>query len=48
MQQKPEAANQNLDTQALLEIVMRNIPATKEVAEAYGFTTRNEAPRKAA
>ena len=48
MQQKPEAVNQNLDTQHQLEIVMRNIPATKEVAEAYGFTTRNEAPRKAA
>ena len=48
MQHKTEAVNQNLDTQALLDIIMRNIPASKEVAEAYGFTTSNEAPRKAA
>ena len=48
MQQKPEAANQNLDTQALLEIIMRNIPATKEIVEAYGLATDKEARRKAA
>ena len=48
MQQKPEAVNQNLDLQALLEIVIRNIPAAKDIAEAHGFTTTDDAPRKAA
>ena len=48
MQKKPVAVNQNLDTQALLEIIMRNISATKVIAEAYGLAMNNEARRKAA
>jgi hypothetical protein len=48
MQQKPEALNQNLDLQVLLEIIVRNIPAARELAEVYGFTTTNDAPREAA
>jgi tRNA threonylcarbamoyladenosine modification (KEOPS) complex Cgi121 subunit len=48
MQQKPVAVNQNLDTQALLEIIMRNIPATRQISEAYDLTARNEGRRKAA
>ena len=48
MQKKPVSVNQSLDTQALLDIIMRNIPATKVIAEAYGLTTNIEARRKAA
>ena len=48
MQQRPEAVNQNLDLQLLLEIVIRNIPAAKEIAETQGLTTINDAPREAA
>ena len=48
MQQKPEAVNQNLNLQAMLEIVIRNIPVAKDIAEAHGFTMTNGAPRKAA
>jgi hypothetical protein len=48
MQQKPEAVNQNLDLQTLLKIVIRNIPVAKDIAEAHGFTTTDDAPRKAA
>jgi hypothetical protein len=48
MQHQHKPINQNLDVPALLKIVMRNIPATKEIAEAHGFVTSNEAPRRAA
>lgn len=48
MQHKAEAVIHNVDTQALLDIIMRNIPATKVVAEGYGFTKSNEAGSKAA
>ena len=48
MQQNPQAVNQNFDLQALLEIVIRNIPAAKDIAEAHGFTATDDAPRKVA
>lgn len=48
MQQKTRAVEPNPMTLALLDIIMRNIPAAKTVAEVRDFTVRNEALRKAA
>jgi hypothetical protein len=46
MQQNPQAVNQNLNLQTILEIVIRNIPVAKDIAEAHGFTIGS--PRKVA
>jgi hypothetical protein len=48
MQQKTRAVEPNPTALALLEVIMRNIPAAKTVAEVQDFTIRNEALRKAA
>ena len=48
MQQISKAVNQNLDLQILLDIIIRNIPAARPIAEAHGFSATEAAPSKAA